>query len=65
MFDFTKDMTRESQLEREIKANKQLRKDLDASLQNLKSCPRSRERVYINNEDSGSYYVARYGFEEN
>jgi len=44
MFDFTQDMTREQSLEKEIKANKQLRKDLDETLQNLKSCPSSRER---------------------
>lgn len=32
-------------LGRDIICNKQLRKDLDEDLQNLKSCPKSRERA--------------------
>lgn len=41
-YDFTMDM--ENAHDTEIKANKHLRVDLDASLQNLKRCPKSRER---------------------
>lgn len=43
-FDFTSDMTLEVKLEMDIKANKRLRQNLDIQLQNIKSCPGSRER---------------------
>lgn len=44
LFDFTLDITEEKLQEKEIKANKQLRVNLDIQLQNLKNCPPSRER---------------------
>ena len=43
-FDFTSDMTSEQFNEKDIKADKLLRVSLDVQLQNLKACPRSRER---------------------
>ena len=45
LFDFTTDMTEEQSFEKNVKANKQLRVNLDAELQNLKNIPNSRERV--------------------
>lgn len=44
LFDFNSDMSPEQKLEKDIKSNKSLRVDLDKNLQNLKLCPRSRER---------------------
>lgn len=44
LFDFTCEMTNEQFADRDIKANKQLRMSLDKQLQNLKNCPKSRER---------------------
>lgn len=44
VFDFSTDMTSEQSHEKEVKANKTLRVNLDAELQRLKSLPRSRER---------------------
>lgn len=43
-FDFTADMTKEEKTEKEIRANKTLRRDLDDALQNLRRCPSTRER---------------------
>lgn len=43
-FDFTTEMSAEQYREKDIKANKLLRVSLDESLQDLKDCPRSRER---------------------
>jgi hypothetical protein len=43
-FDFTMDMTAGQSMEKDVKANKSLRKGLDTQLQNIKSCPSSRER---------------------
>ena len=42
--DFNEDMSEEQFRDLDIKANKQLRVNLDEQLQNLKQCPRSRER---------------------
>ena len=44
IFDFPSDLTQEQSLERNVKANKQLRVNLDAQLQNLKKLSGSRER---------------------
>lgn len=44
IFDFTSDMDEKEFHENDVKANKQLRKNLDEQLQNLKNCPKSRER---------------------
>lgn len=43
LFDFSCDMSHEQSLEKEIKASKQLRKNLDCQLQYLKGLPGSRE----------------------
>ena len=45
VFDFSKDMTEDQSLEKNVKADKQLRVNLDAELQNLKSLNGSRERA--------------------
>lgn len=44
LFDISADMTKEERLEKDIKANKQLRVNIDEQLQNLKKVPGSRER---------------------
>ena len=44
VFDFTQDMEESDRISQEIIANKQLRVNLDGQLQNVKSCPGSRER---------------------
>lgn len=43
-FNFEGNLTPEEFKEKQIRANKQLRKDLDEVLQNQKRCPNSRER---------------------
>lgn len=45
MFNFESEMSPEQFKEKEVKANKQLRKDSDDVLQNLKRCPKSAERA--------------------
>lgn len=45
VFDFSKDMTEEDYFEQNVKANKQLRVNLDEELQNLKKLNSSRERT--------------------
>lgn len=44
LFDFSKDMSEELTHEKNVKANKQLRVNLDEELQKLKILPSSRER---------------------
>lgn len=44
LFNFTNEQSQEDKRLQEVKADKQLRVDLDTTLQNLKSCPPSRER---------------------
>lgn len=41
---FSNDMTQDQLKDLDIRANKELRKQLDATLQNVKMCPKSRER---------------------
>ena len=43
LFDFTKDNTIEASREQNVKADKQLRVNLDAELQKMKALPKSRE----------------------
>ena len=45
VFDFTSDMSPETSREKQIIADKTLRRDLDDLLQKLKSCPGSRQRA--------------------
>lgn len=43
-FDFLHEMTDEQRIDKDVKCNKTLRKELDNSLQCIRRCPVSRER---------------------